>query len=179
MTPQYPRIPPPKIQTVAQKLPAKLAVGTVLYTATAFFDDITGRASTDVKEWHVRTIKKNRADDATPTIYLVLKLDGVTWGKLSKTSGDYGWLPNTPPEFRDSFVQGEYMGQGFATTPDKALLLAVGYTMHRIKRYKAWDSEPGSIGFSESIGQCQIEIEALERRRKTLATKRKTAKASK
>jgi hypothetical protein len=179
MTQQFARIPPPKIQTVAQKMPAKLSVGTVLYKAYAFFDDATGRASTEIREWHVRTIKKNRSDDAAPMIHLVVKVDGGTWGKLSKTSGDYGWLPAISADFRDSFVQGEYMGWGFATTPDKALALEIGHTKHRINRYKAWDSEPGSIGFSDNINGCLVEIEALERRKKTLATKRKTAKAEK
>jgi hypothetical protein len=172
-----PRIAPPKIQTVAQKLPANLGVGSILYKAIAEYDDDTHRARTLLKEWHVTSIKRKGAGDDAPTIYLVQKVDGATWGKLSSKTGDYGWLPSIGSDWRDSFVHGVYMASGYATTPAKAYALAIGDSKHRIKRYKAWDSEPGSIGFSVCIDACLVEIEALERRRKIAANKRKTTKS--
>lgn len=170
-----PKIPPPKIQTVAQKLPAALRVGTVLYKASAEYDDHTCRARTELKEWHVTSIKRKHAGDPAHTIYLVRKVDGATWGKRSTKSGDYGWLPSIGPEWRDSFTHGEYMASGYATTAARACALAIGDTQHRIRRYKAWDSEPGSIGFGVCIDACLVEIDALERRRKNATGKSKAA----
>ncbi len=33
--------------------------------------------------------------------YWWCKLPGTTWGKVSKTHGDYGWIPGAWPGFRD------------------------------------------------------------------------------
>lgn len=171
-----PRIPVP-IASIAQRFPASLKVGSVLYKASADFNDDTGRASTEITEWHVRAIKRKRASDTEQTVYLVMKVLGATWGKLSSRTGHVGWLPSTTGGFRDSFLIGEYMGVGFATTPEKAITLAIAKEKVRKRRYEAWDKEPGSIGYQVCIDASQVEIEALERRRKSMATKRKNAKA--
>lgn len=53
----------------------------------AFVDEDTGKV-----EWHtwvVRSIRKGR-------VYATVKMPGVTWGKVSKKHGDYGWLDPVP-----------------------------------------------------------------------------------
>lgn len=166
------------ISTVAQKTPSSLKVGSVLYVAKAYLDDDSLQARVQISEWHVRIIKRQRAGDAIETVYLTNKAEAVTWGKLSRRSGDYGWLPKIPASFRDSFKLSEYMGQGYGTTKSKAIALAIGQEKHRIRRYEAWGKEPNNPGYQEHIDDCMRCISALERRLKSLATKRKTGTSS-
>jgi len=158
---------------VSQKLPASLALGSVLYSASAEVDPDSGKASTTIREYHVRTVRRANASDPDPTFYLVEKVDCVTWGKLSTRTGHVGWLESIPAAFRASIPTTEYMPPGFATTKGKACQLAIGRVKQQIERYKEWKKTPGlaALGYEDCIQECLLEIKALERRRTRLLTK--------
>lgn len=109
--------------------------GTVLYCA----DTVTHRGKTTVvfQEWHVRTIQVKRGSNSrfgvqglgtrskTLFVNLAQKVEGVTWGKRSKTQGDFGWKSSVPAEYRKQFQAGHALPSGLYTTKYAALRFAV------------------------------------------------------
>lgn len=59
----------------------------------------TEKSYIEIEEWHVTKIDKE---------FLHLKQKNLlTWGKLSSTHFDYGFLPNTPKHYTDKIKIGE------------------------------------------------------------------------
>lgn len=89
--------------------------GTILHECSV--EDGTGKITWD--EWHVRTVRGGK-------VYAILKAS-FTWGKLSKKTGDFGWLDPIPPWCRCSKrIDAEW--DGIATTKKKAIKLQISYT---------------------------------------------------
>lgn len=55
-------------------------------------DEYEGRI--ELEEWHVTNVDKRG-------IFLTEKVDKITWGKRSRSHGDYGWLSPIDKLYRD------------------------------------------------------------------------------
>lgn len=70
-------------------------IGQVLWQAS-FYDD----GKFEWCEYVIRTIRGGK-------VYATEKVDGITWGKLSKKHRDYGWLDPINPMWRRMWREGE------------------------------------------------------------------------
>ncbi len=131
-----------------QKYPASvIKVGVNLYTATGVVWD--GKVCIDVNEWVVRSIQCKRGtkskfgfkniypEDSAQYVNVTQRLDGITWGKLSKKTGDYGWKKSIPAEYREQFQVGADLPSGFYTTKLQALKYALGDELNHIEWYES------------------------------------------
>lgn len=92
--------------------------GKVLYKASACTDE-NDKSTTEIVELHIRTVQMRAhgvLNEKRLTAFAWQKIDGVTWGKKSSKTGDYGWLPNADPYYRVKIVAGESMPSGIGTT---------------------------------------------------------------
>lgn len=93
-------------------------IGQTLYTVWYDADE------QKVEQWQyiVRTIRKNR-------VYCIAHLPGVTWGKKSSKTGDYGWLDPVHQDFRIKLLQGIPSTELFTTK-----LKAACYALNKLDR---------------------------------------------
>lgn len=112
----------------AQKLTkALLKPGASFWGARVETDLDTGKSSVEIIEWKIKSILNRRPQKdlpPVPTAFFVQKVDGLTWVKLSKKTGDYGWAPNIAEIQRSSCHVGHELPSGLATTKAKACELA-------------------------------------------------------
>ncbi|APX10023.1 hypothetical protein SL034_004257 [Vibrio harveyi] len=121
-----------------QKYPhSKIKVGAVLYKIDAYsYDD--GSSTVEVQEWVVRSIGFRRGTQTrfgrklytakyhqTKVVYLTQKVKGVTWGKLSKKHGDFGFYKSISKRFKEDFNVGSHLPRGMFTTVVAALKFAI------------------------------------------------------
>lgn len=166
-----------------QAFPAsKIAVGAVLYEAAASTDD-DRKTTTAIQEWVVRSIRAKRgtksrfgvaspiAKEACQYVNLTQKLEGVTWGKRSSKSGDYGWLNSIPTWCTHQFEVGQDLPLGIYTTVRAALVYAIANTEAHLEATRGYrDKEP----LASEIAEWEIEISDLEAQ--LAALKRRLAK---
>jgi hypothetical protein len=81
-------------------------LGQIFYQILADESDGT----VEVWEWHVVTIRGRY-------VYAVTKLKGITWGKVSKKHGDFGWLRPFPAWCRKAWHK-EQTETYFRITPE-------------------------------------------------------------
>ena len=162
-----------------------IKVGAVLYRVFAWVDD-NGKAQVEIEEWVVRSIKKRRGSQTQyglkvplsnselnqrKYVHLTQKVDGLTWGKLSKKHFDYGWLKSIPQSHRKNFVVGESLPAGIYTTKRAAYQYAISETKAEIKWYEGkLQNLPESEreDYIEELEEYKKELIALERRAKRL-----------
>lgn len=175
---------PPKPLPKQQPYPAtKIFAGAVLYSA--FSHETETGIETGIDEWVVRTIRARRNSktrygfsilpkgmELAKKVNIVNKND-VTWTKLSKKTGHYGWRPNIPKEFRKQFAVGSALPFGIYTTRRAALMYRIALensSMSRLETYIATstDDEEKAELDAEMVIQLR-QIAALQRRIKALA----------
>lgn len=144
----------------AQKYPHSIIKpGAVLYEAYGY--EYEGTIRVDISEWIVRSIRKKRGSqtsmgfkvfvsDDQVYVNLTEKIDLVTWGRLSKKKGDYGWLKSIPAEHRRQFRSGDNLPRGLYTTPLAAL------------RFELADKEEDTPKFEKYVKDCAPDDEFLE-----------------
>lgn len=160
-----------------QKYPASvIKVGAVLYTASGVVWD--GKASIDVNEWVVRSIQCKRGskskfgfknlypEDSAQYVNVTQRVDGITWGKLSKATGDYGWKKSIPAEYREQFKVGSDLPNGFYTTKLQALKYALVNELGHIKWHETELQNPES-----SYDKQELELELAEAKQVVKALK--------
>ena len=158
-----------------QKYPASvIKVGTTLYTASGIVWD--GKAGIDVNEWVVRSIKCKRGsksqfgfkysypEDTAQYVNVTQRLDGITWGKLSKKTGDYGWRKSIQAQYRKQFEVGADLPSGFYTTKQQALKFALVSELNHIKWYESELKKPES-----TFDKQELELELAEAKQVTKA----------
>lgn len=120
-----------------QKYPRSIIKkGAVLYEAYYYISDYN-KAKVEVAEFIVRSIQKKRNSSLHDRfVNLARKLDGVTWGKRSRTNGDFGWLPAIPSWCLKQFREGNDLPFGLYTTKLAALKFAKLSLSESIKDYK-------------------------------------------
>lgn len=114
----------------------------------AWHDDATGKVEID--EYGLRSIRQN-------TAYFTLKSNGVTWGKRSKTHGDFGWLDPVPRWTRTPVRIGGEQIRRFAKTKAAALRAAIAAERKTRQFYK---------GKAVIEAECDCAIAALQARLK-------------
>ncbi|RWR30525.1 hypothetical protein D2T29_12705 [Sinirhodobacter populi] len=96
--------------------------------------------------------------------YWWCKIPGVTWGKLSKTHGDYGWLPGAWPGFRRKHPIDR--GRPYAASKLGALRDEIADLRVTIARYGA--DEPYDEDGGPTLGdQLKAALAAQKRMRKS------------
>lgn len=113
-------------------------VGKVLYKASSFEGE-DGKARTEIEEIHVRTVQMRAAGIGGPqklTAFAYPKIAGVTWGKLSSKTADYGWLPGTNTSCQVRLIEGEPMPLGVGTTRLSAWQACLKVAQASLKRGK-------------------------------------------
>jgi hypothetical protein len=161
----------------------KIFAGALLYSAFSIETE-TG-IETGVDEWVVRTIRARRNSktrygfsilpkgmELAKKVNIVMKND-LTWCKLSKKTGDYGWRPNIPKEFRKQFSVGSSLPFGIYTTKRAALIYCIALETSAMARLQSWigkcaDDEEKAELDAEMVMQLR-QIAALQRRLKALA----------
>ena len=163
-----------------QKYPVSVInIGAVIYDVMAFTYE--GKTEIDIRHWHVRSIQRKRmsktdkffaklydhARDNTQYVNLTAKHE-LTWVRLSKKVGHYGWSKSVSRRDRKKFVVGEDLPIGCYTTILKALKYALLDTQADLNRYvtsqmgavdqKDWDE------WEEEIQDATKEIRALKTR---------------
>lgn len=87
--------------------------------------EATDKSTVEYIEWHVTSENKNG-------IYLRRK-SYFTWGRLSKKTNDYGWLPNSDPFYRKVLKDNEdYKNHGLHLTKKSAYKSV----LPELKKYK-------------------------------------------
>ena len=87
-----------------------------------------------IEKLYVRSIRKGKA-------YLTERVPHLTWGRLSRKTGDYGWLPNPPRWMRHrvSFDQPNPYGKTKQSAVRKALASARRRHDHQaIAAFERW-----------------------------------------
>ena len=97
--------------------------GDIFYKAWVYLDH-KDPSSIELDEYHVTHINKYG-------IYLTLK-NASTWGKKSNKKGDYGWLSNISPYYREKLESEDYKSQNFHKTKSAAYRSV----MPEMKKYK-------------------------------------------
>ena len=73
--------------------------------------------------------------------HLIAKIDGLTWGKRSKTNGDYGWLTSIPNYCRFKIDLERYEKSGLphnlSFTKSGAYHIALVHAKNTLKEYQA------------------------------------------
>ena len=121
-----------------------MKVGTEYFRA--WYDDEAGKVVIDVET--LRTIRGRFG-------YLIEKVPGVTWGKLSKKHGDFGWLPNIPDYARTRFLISDGVPDGYGLTKSAAVRSALAAARRHLK----WAKE--RHGADDDHTEREAEIAAL------------------
>lgn len=101
-----------------------LKKGDILYKAWLSLESCReDKCSIEVEEHHVTSVNKNG-------VYLVQKIQGVTYGKLSTKTGDYGFLKNIDNVFKTLIKDGDYKKRDFHRTK----ISAYNSSMTELKR---------------------------------------------
>ncbi|MBV7264352.1 hypothetical protein KCG43_20275 [Photobacterium sp. WH24] len=159
---------------------SRIKVGAILFKAFACsYDD--GSSEVELQEWHVRTIAKKRGSqtrrgrkldsnyyDQRTYVYVIQKIKGVTWGKLSRKNGDFGWLKSISKNFRESFAVGEPLPKGMFTTKQAAFKFAIKEHEARIKRVRAYIKEEED---PEEIADLGVDLSEYEKELKLLKSR--------
>lgn len=108
-----------------------LKKGDILYKAWVSLDTASNeRCSIEVEEWHVTQVDKSG-------VFLRMKCF-MTWGKLSRTDGDYGWKKNTDPYYRDKINEGEeYKNKGYHKSKSAAYRSQLPELKKKVKELNA------------------------------------------
>lgn len=83
-------------------------VGRIYFACTA-----KENGGVEMDEWHVRTVKAGKAT-------AILKIQGITWVKLSTKHFDWGWAKSIPSWMRWTWPANEPTGLRFYTTKRQA-----------------------------------------------------------
>lgn len=112
----------------------------------AWFDDEAGKVVIDTET--LRTIRGGYG-------YLIEKVPGVTWGKLSKKHGDFGWLKSIPDYARTRFRVTDGVPSGYGLTKSAAVRSALAAARRGVARYTE------RHGADTDAAEYQAEIAAL------------------
>lgn len=114
----------PKSDKIKQEVKITLKKGDILYKTFLSLETARDEKVTlEVEEWHVTSVNKNG-------VYLVQKIDRVTYGKLSSKNGDYGFFDKINPIFKDHLRDGDYKKRDY----HKTKLSAYNSSMTELKR---------------------------------------------
>lgn len=105
---------------------ALLKEGAVFWRAYVDTDPEAKKSSVLIEEWVLKSVLSRRPEkdqEPVPTAFFVEKVDGVTWVRLSKKTGDYGWSPQIDTAYRKSCHLGFELPKGLATTKSRACAL--------------------------------------------------------
>lgn len=93
------------------------------------------------------------------------KVDRITWGKVSKKNGDFGWLKSIPSSYRKQFAVGSPLPLGIYTTIRAAVLYEIASTDSYLCSLKETDdTEPPDKDDLKYIAELEAELAALRRR---------------
>jgi hypothetical protein len=129
----------------AQKYPnTVIKVGAILYSASVEELENNGY-SLRISEHEVRSIRAGKGNDdgkiRTRYVYLIQRLDGVTWKKKSSKHGDYGWDHSVQDWMRSRFPVGDDLPVGMYTTKLAALRHAKFFATQTRLRFVKWAKE--------------------------------------
>jgi hypothetical protein len=183
------KIPPaPK----RQPYPAsKITVGAVLYSVLSYVVD--GKTKTEIIEWVVRTIRARRNSltwrgvDMTrgnaekPKAVNMVQKNEFTWGKLSKKTGDYGWLKNIHSGYKRQFSVGADLPHGMFTTKRAAAVYALAdekRSLAVLEKDIRTETDPEVIEeYKAEMADTVLVLAALTRRVKSFSGEKKSAAA--
>lgn len=114
----------------------------------AYFSAWVNDGRVEIDERVLRTIRGEHA-------FFVKKIDGLTWGKRSKKTGDYGWLDPLPVWARDKVRVVDGAPRGYGKSKSAAIRLELADRRKARARHKA---------DAEIVEEIDGEIRALERR---------------
>ncbi len=134
----------------------------------------------EMEEWLVSTIRRAPRkrylfypldEPLNPiTVYFIQKINGITWGKRSRTTGDYGWEETIEPMFRASRTLDECKEngppKGLKTTKLQAYNHAIRSCEKEIKQYER--DEPEDV---EYLGQLKRTLTSMKSRRSRIRTR--------
>lgn len=109
------------------------------------------RNSLEFGEYRCRSIRKGIS-------FWTLKSDHVTWGKLSKTPGDFGWLDPIDPVFRERCAESELRGFCLSLTKTSAAKRELAKAREGLRHLKDWYESDEEIR-----GQFVWEIKRLKK----------------
>jgi hypothetical protein len=166
-----------------QPYPAsKITIGACLYRAYSYCDE--GKAVTGFEEWIVYTIRARRGDKTRsgfdvsgginkPKAVNLIQKNASTWGKKTKKTGDYGWLPPFHPGYRRQFRVGEDLPSGVYTTKRAALAYELADQIDSVAWYeKEIQQETDQLALAELVVEATetaSQVAALKRRMSALA----------
>ncbi len=166
-----------------QPFPAsKITIGARLYRAYSYCDE--GKAVSGFEEWIVYTIRARRGDKmrsgfdvsggiSKPKAVNLIQKNAATWGKKTKKTGDYGWLPPFHPSYRRQFRVGEDLPSGVYTTKRAALAYELADQLDSVSWYAEeiqQETDPISLAaLVVEAAEIDSQVAALKRRMKTLA----------
>lgn len=90
--------------------------------------ELKEKSTLEIEEWHITKIDKRG-------IFLRQK-DKLTWGKLSKKQGDYGWLPNVEKWVRDYYFKKLDNEEELNNTFTKSKSAAYRTVLMQARKYK-------------------------------------------
>ena len=165
---------------------SKISVGAVLYSCIAWTEK--GKTTSAIEQWIVRSIQSRRgtnsrrglpvrsATEKTRYVNLTQKVEHVTWGKLSRKTGDYGWRKSIPALYRRQFAVGAKLPMGIYTTVRAALVFEIADMTQTIAWYAGKilteTQGDGLLELQTELAECEAEREALKRRLAKLNTLR-------
>lgn len=162
-----------------QKYPySKIKVGVTLFSVSTDTDPETKKASVDINEWVIRSVKKKRGSQSSygckvfqfngsddKYVHCTQKINGLTYGKLSNKKGDYGFFKSIPLYCKKKFKVGEHLPDGVFTT----ILAAAKYRLKKDIEYLEYlikdkkDCSPDRIKMiDEDIKATENEIKVLK-----------------
>lgn len=107
----------------------------------AWFDDEAGKVVIDKKT--LRTIRGGHG-------YLIEKVPYITWGKLSKKHGDFGWLKSIPWWMRTKFRVADGVPAGYGLTKSAAVRSALAEERKYLASHKARHGADADTAETES-----------------------------
>jgi hypothetical protein len=108
-----------KTATISEK---RTKVGLKLYKFHAYYDYDNKRVETGIETWYVRSIRRRprlfswSTEKRSQYVNMTRYECDITWVRLSKKVGHYGWSNYIPKSHKDSFRVGEPIPSGFFTT---------------------------------------------------------------
>jgi len=161
---------------------SKITVGSCVYRAFAHCND--GAAATGFEEWVVYTIRARRGDNSRsgipvlrdtkkPKVVNLIQKNSSTWGRKTKKTGDFGWLPPFYTCYRRQFRVGEDLPSGMYTTKRAALAYELATQIENAAWYKReiqLESDLDALAeLSAEAAEVACLVAALSRRMKALA----------
>jgi hypothetical protein len=172
-------------RTKSQAYPAsKIKVGACLYQAFSYCDK--DKVVTGFNEWIVYTIRARRGDlsrkgeqvvdgSTRPKAVNLVEKNSVTWGKISKKAGDYGWILPLDSNFRKQFRVGENLPLGIYTTKRAALAYELAEQVDSAEWYASQillETDPEVLAeMAEEASEISRQVAALKKRIKSMAGK--------